>query len=253
MANLSQLASDDNNPDFVGARNPDDLLFVRFHEVPLQNNWMTEKEGRPIFDTIIFTEITTPGNQLNIIDRPKHKQDEFRFPRQWAHFQNTHSDDPAKQGTPLSAWPFLDVSKVEMLKAMKFYTVESIAYASDDQINTLGMLAGMAPLSFRQKAKAYLEVAKDSSIVAKREEELKAVQDKLAENEAKHAAEMAEMNAKMTAILERMAVPEPTSLVQARKKYIMTVEHKEKLRLAREAKKKDAHGNDAGVDTASNG
>jgi hypothetical protein len=237
MANLAQLASDDNNPDFVGAKNPDDLLYVRFHEVPLQNNFQTEKEGRPIFDTIIFTEITTPGNQLNIIDRPKNKQDEFRFPRQWAHYKNTHSDDPAKQGTPLSAWPFLDVAKVEMLKAMKFFTVEAVAYASDEQITHLGMLAGMAPLSFRDKAKAYLEVARDSSIVSRREEELKETKAKLTEIEAKHASEMAEMNAKMQAILDRMAEPAPTSLVQARKKYIMTVEHKEKLRMAREAKK----------------
>lgn len=233
MANLAQLASDDSNPDFVGAKNPDDLLYVRFHEVPLQNNYMSEKEGRPIFDTIIFTEITTPGNQLNIIDRPKNKQDEYRFPRQWAHFKNTHSDDPSKQGTPLSQWPFLDVAKVEMLKAMKFYTVEAVAYASDEQVGHLGMLAGMSPLSFRDKAKSYLEVAKDANSVSKAEEALKERDAKIAEMEAKHQAEMAEMNAKMNAILERMTQP----IVQEKPKRVLSEAHKAALKAGRDAKR----------------
>ena len=220
MANLSMLATDENNPEFVGARNPDDLLYVRFHEVPLQNNWKTEKEGRPIFDTVIFTEITTPGNQLNIIDRPKNRQDEVRFPRQWAHFKNTHSEDPAKQGTPLSQWPMLDVAKIEMLRAMKFYTVEAVAYASDEQIGTLGMLAGMQPSSFRDKAKAYLEVARDANAVSKKDEELQATKAKLAELEAK-----------ILALAEQKAAP------AEKPKRQMSEEHKAALKAGREAAK----------------
>jgi hypothetical protein len=220
MANLSMLATDENNADFVGARNPDDLLYVRFHEVPLQNNFQTEKQGRPIFDTIIFTEITTPGNQLNIIDRPKNSQDEFRFPRQWAHYKNTHSEDPAKQGTPLSQWPMLDVAKIEMLRAMKFYTVEAVAYASDEQIMHLGMLAGMAPLTFRDRAKAYLEVARDANAVSKKDEELKETKAKLAELEAK-----------MNALLEAKVAP-----VEKPKRQ-MSEEHKAALKAGREAAK----------------
>jgi hypothetical protein len=236
MANLGKLATDDDNSEFVGAHNPDDLLHVRFYERALQNNFLTAKEGRPIFDTVIFTEIHTPGNQLNIIDRPKCGRDEQRFPRQWAYFKNTHSEDPAKQGTPLASWPFLDVAKVEMLKAMKFFTVEQIAFASDLQINTLGMLAGMGPLSFRDKAKAYLEVARDANAVSKRDEALKASDEKLAELKAKHAEEMAAMQAKVDAIMERLAAPAAPSK-PAKRKYVMTDEHKAKMKAAREAKK----------------
>lgn len=205
MANLAMLATDDNNPEFVGARNPDSLLHVRFYERALANNFQSEKQGRPIFDTVVFIEIHTPGNQLNIIDRPKIKQDEFRFLQQWQHYVATHSDDPAKQGTPLSQWPLLDVAKVEMLRAMKFFTVEQIAYASDEQINHLGMLAGMSPLSFRDRAKAYLEVARDASVVSAREAELKDANAKL---EAQ-AVEMAAMKAQMAQILARIAPPAP--------------------------------------------
>ena len=207
MANLALLATDDNNPEFVGARNPDSLLHVRFYERALPNSFQTEKQGRPIFDNIVFIEIHTPGNQLNIIDRPKIVQDELRFLTQWQHYVATHSDDPAKQGTPLSQWPLLDVAKVEMLRAMKFFTVEQIAYSSDEQINHLGMLAGMSPLSFRDRAKAYLEVARDANVVSVKDAELKAAQAKIEAQEA----EMTKMKEQMAQILARMA-PTPDNV-----------------------------------------
>ncbi len=248
MANFAQLASDEDNPEFSGARDPDSLLHVRFYERAIQNNYQTELQGRPIFDNIIFIEIHTPGNQLNIIDRPKCKNDEFRFPKQWARFMNSHSDDPAKQGTPLNMWPLIDVAKAEMLKAMKFFTVEQVAYASDEQINNIGMLAGMAPHAFRDRAKAYLDVAKDANAVSKKDEALRASETRLAELEAKHKAEMDELNAKLNAVLARMAQPDTiignatsgnagfTTPIEPIRKYVMTAEHKAKLKAAREKK-----------------
>lgn len=207
MANLAMLATDDNNPEFVGARNPDSLLHVRFYERALPNNFQTEKQGRPIFDSIVFIEIHTPGNQLNIIDRPKIQQDELRFLPQWQHYVATHSDDPAKQGTPLSQWPLLDVAKVEMLRAMKFFTVEQVAYASDEQIGHIGMLAGMSPLSFRDRAKAYLEVARNANSVSIKDAELKAAQARLEAQDA----ELAKMKEQMAQILAKMAIPAPAA------------------------------------------
>jgi len=235
MANLSVLASDENNTDFMGARDPDSLLHVRFYERAIPNNFMTEQEGRPIFDPMVFIEIHTPGNQLNIIDRPKMKNDEFRFSKQWNFYQQTHSNDPAKQGTPLSQWPLIDIAKAEMLKAQKFFTVEQIAFSSDEQINHIGMLAGMNPLAFRDKAKAYLEVARDSSAVSKQAEALKASEARLAEIEAKHQAEMQEMNAKLNALLEKITAP-AVVLTEAKPKRTMSPEHKAKLKAGREKK-----------------
>lgn len=237
MANMQMLATDENNPEFQGARDPDSLLHVRFYERALQNNFRSEQEGRPIFDTVVFIEIHTPGNQLNIIDRPKNRHDELRFPKQWAYYVNTHSDDPAKQGTPLSQWPLLDVAKVEMLRAQKFFTVEQIAYASDEQIMHLGMLVGMSPLTFRDKAKAYLEVARDASAVSKRETELKAAEERIAKMETEHKQEIAELNAKLSAVLEKM-----TQTPAKAKRYTMTPEHKAKLKAAREAAQEKREG-----------
>jgi hypothetical protein len=114
----------------------------------------------------------------------------------------------------------LDVAKIEMLRAMKFYTVEAVAYASDEQITHLGMLAGMAPLSFRDKAKAYLEVARDANAVSKKDEELKETKAKLAELEAK---------------LNALAEAKPAPVEKPKRQ--MSEEHKAALKAGREAAK----------------
>lgn len=175
MAGMMQLATDDNNPDFVGAHNPDSKLHVRFYMRPMPNAFKTNLEKRPIFEDILYVEIHTPGNQLSIIDVMARDDHKARFPLHWAHFQNTFGKNAdGFVGTPLAQWPLITPAQSEMLKALKFYTVESVAMASDSQISSIGMLAGMAPFSFREQAVMYLRVAKDTSFAAKQAEELKA-------------------------------------------------------------------------------
>jgi hypothetical protein len=194
----SMLASDENNPNFLGAQNPDSRLAVRFYSKPIQSPFKTEKEGRPIFEDVVYVEIHTPGNQLNIIDTPARDHHKARFPHQWAHYMNAHGGDSKQMGTPLTAWTLISASQAEMLKALKFYTVEQIAFASDDQIAQVGMHAGMAPLAFRERAKRYLEAASGEASINKAAEELKKRDQEIAEMKAKHEAEMAELRALIT-------------------------------------------------------
>ena len=58
------------------------------------------------------------------------------------------------------------------MKHFKFYTVEQIANASDAQLNTIGMAAGMSPFALRDKAKAFLSSAKDTALVQQQADEL---------------------------------------------------------------------------------
>ena len=161
------LASDANNTQFVGATNPDAALHVQFYKKPVKQTFRSVKEGLPVHETVVFVRIHTPGNQLNIIDTPAREDHKRRFPQQWAHFQNVNSGADESSGVPVSHWPMVDVSMAETLKALKFHTVESIAFASDEQIAKLGMAAGMAPFTFRDRAKNYLAVAKDSMALEK--------------------------------------------------------------------------------------
>ena len=169
---MTMLASDANNPDFVGATNPDDRLHVTFYNKPVENRYRTQQEGRPIFDDVIFVTIRVPGDDKTVIDTPARDDHKQRFPRQWAHFQNTRDGSDAAIGTPLKVWPLVTPAQAEELHALKFRTVEQVATASDDQINKIGMLAGMSPYAFRSRAQAWLAAAKDSSLVERQAQAL---------------------------------------------------------------------------------
>lgn len=185
------IATDMANAMFQGARNPDDLLHVRFYIKSIQDNFQTEKQGRPIFIDETWIEIKVPGNNLSKIERPKYREDEFRFPRHWAYFQQTHGKDGVSIGTPLSQWSLLRPAQVEELKGLQFYTVEQVAQASDEQLRIMGMGPGMAPAAFRERARLYLENAKDTALAVRQAEEIKKRDEAIADLTQKVNALMA--------------------------------------------------------------
>ena len=152
-------------------------LAVRFYSKEVQNDFLTNKEGRPISFMADFVRIEIPGNQTSIIDTFVNNSHKTRFPTQWAIYLNEKADgnnNPDNvQGTLLRDWPLLNAAQATELKHFKFYTVEQVANASDQQVMAIGMTAGMSPLALRDKAKAFLENAKDSSFAQKQAEELK--------------------------------------------------------------------------------
>ena len=141
------------------------------------------------------------SDSLSIIDRPMYESDKNEFPLQWAHFQNRQSDDQMVSGTPLIEWPILTTAQAEELRGLKFYTVENIANASDSQLQRIGMLAGMSPHTFRDKAKLFINKAKDIAEESKREEELANLREENAKIKAETDAKLAQMQDQMAAIL----------------------------------------------------
>ena len=180
----SMLASDANNPQFVGAHNPDAALVVKFHRVPVLQPFESNLQGRPIFKDVDFVEIFTPGNQLNIIDTPVREEHKRRFPQQWANYIASHGTDSGVVGTAVSAWPFLTASQAEEFKSMKFFTVEQIANASDMQLQTLGMVGGANPHVIRERAKAYLAAASGTAAPQAQAAELAQAKEQLAAMQA---------------------------------------------------------------------
>lgn len=175
------LASDLNNPEFQGAiANPDSRLSVVFYNRPVQNNFKTEKEGRPIFEDVSFVRITLPGDSNNIIDTPVRDEHKQRFPIQWARFENSRAGDGQMIGTPLSAWPLITAAQAEELKALKFMTVEQVAGAADSQLQRLGMVAGMSPYAFRERAQRYLKIAKEEADTHQSEARIKELEEEVA-------------------------------------------------------------------------
>ena len=184
----------------------DARLQVRFYKRPVQQEHETQEAGRPIFKEFDFVHICVAGDTLTEIDTyvlNSHKQ---RFPQQWANYQNrVGANDDQVIGTPVAEWPLVSKSQAEELRAMKFHTVESIAGASDQQLQRMGMAAGMSPYAFRDKAKAFLNLATTAAETDKREQELNALREELAKKEQETAKIKAETDAKLAQMQEQMA------------------------------------------------
>ena len=165
---------------------PDSRLNVKFYQRAIQNEFKSNNEGRPIMEMRDFILIEVPGNQTLTIDTFAADEDKKRFPIEWARYQNEKTDGDI-EGTLLSDWPVLNSAVAAELKHFKFYTVEQISGASDAQLNTIGMAAGMSPFALRDKAKAFLSSAKDTALVQQQADELSKRDEIIARMEAQIA------------------------------------------------------------------
>ena len=192
------LPSDENNAD--------SRLQVRFYKRPVQQEQESLAAGRPIFKEFDFVHICVAGDSLTEIDTYALASHKARFPIQWAHYQNrVGADDQEVVGTPVSEWPLVSKSQAEELRALKFHTVEAVAGASDQQLQRLGMAAGMSPYAFRDKAKAFLNLATNAAETDKREQEISSLKEELAKKDEETAKMKAETDAKLAQMQDQMA------------------------------------------------
>lgn len=190
-------------------RNADSQLAVRFYKRPVEIKDETLAQGRPIFKEMDFITIMTPGDQLNIIDTIAEERHKRRFPLHWADYQNKTGNHEGFTGTPLSEWPLLTMGQAEELKGIKFYTVEAVANCGDQQLQRIGMIAGMSPYAFRDKAKAFLSVANQTADISKREEEVTQLREENAKIRSETDAKLAAMQEQMTALLAAVGTKKP--------------------------------------------
>jgi len=187
----------------------DARLAVQFYKKSVKQETASDEAGRPIFKEFDFVRIMIPGDNLTEIDTYAQESHKTRFPRQWAHYQNQVANHEDIVGTPLEHWPQITRSQAEELRGLKFHTVESIADCSDQQLQRIGMVAGMSPHNFRLKAKAFLNLANDSAEVAQREAELDALRQENAKIKEETDAKLAQMQEQMSALLAAVAEKTP--------------------------------------------
>ena len=197
----------------------DSRLAVQFYKKSMKQEDASNEAGRPIFKEFDFVRIMIPGDNLTEIDTYAQESHKQRFPRQWAHYLNQTAGHEDIVGTPLEQWPQVTRSQAEELRGLKFYTVEAIADCSDQQLQRIGMVAGMSPHNFRLKAKAFLNLANDSADVAQREAELQALRlenDKIkAETDAKLSKMQEQMEALLAAVAEKTPKTRKTKVAEA--------------------------------------
>ena len=187
----------------------DSRLAVQFYKKSVKQDIASDEAGRPIFKEFDFVRIMIPGDNLTEIDTYAQESHKQRFPRQWAHYQNQVANHQDIIGTPIDQWPQVSRSQADELRGLKFHTVESIADCSDQQLQRIGMVAGMSPHNFRLKAKAFLNLANDSAEGAHREAELAQVKEENAKIKAETDAKLAAMQEQMSALLAAVAEKTP--------------------------------------------
>ena len=187
----------------------DARLAVQFYKKSVKQEDASNEAGRPIFKEFDFVRIMIPGDNLTEIDTYAQESHKQRFPRQWAHYQNQIGKHEDIVGTPLEQWPQVTRSQAEELRGLKFHTVESIADCSDQQLQRIGMVAGMSPHNFREKAKAFLNLANNSAEVAQREAELQALRQENDKIKADTEAKLSKMQEQMEALLAAVAEKAP--------------------------------------------
>lgn len=183
----------------------DSRLAVKFYKRAVKQEYESMEAGRPIFKDVDFVRIMIPGDNLTEIDTYAQESHKQRFPRQWLQYQASQDSNSEIHGTPVEQWPLISQSQAQELRAIKFLTVESIANASDLQLQRIGMIAGMSPHAFRDKAKSFLNLATESAEASKRAEEINQLKQELAQKEMENAKIKAETDAKLAQMQEQMA------------------------------------------------
>ena len=186
--------------------NADSRLQVRFYKRAVKQEQESLEAGRDIYKEFDFVHICVAGDTLTEIDTYAQNSHKQRFPIQWAQYMNrVGADDEEVVGTPISEWPLVSKSQAEELRALKFKTVESVANASDLQLQRMGMAAGMSPFAFRDKARTFLNLATNAAETDKREQEINALKEELAKKDAETAKMKAETDAKLAQMQDQMA------------------------------------------------
>jgi len=183
----------------------DSRLAVKFYKRAVKLEHESNEAGRPIFKDFDFVRIMVAGDNLTEIDTYAQEHHKQRFPKQWLQYQASQDSSNEIHGTPVEQWPLISQSQAQELRGIKFYTVESIANASDLQLQRIGMIAGMSPHSFRDKAKSFLNLANESAEAAKRDEEINQLKQELAQKAEENARIKAETDQKLAVMQEQMA------------------------------------------------
>ncbi len=144
---------------------------LRFFERPTKNNFQSEKNGRPIFDTSLLVEVMVPGSREStpefevertycveagtdasgnrLVERsPKYIQ----YSAQVEAYKAQNGVGLAT-GTPISQWPNVDAGTAATLKAAGIHTVEMLAGVQDTHLPNLGMGGRV----LRDQAAAFLQ------------------------------------------------------------------------------------------------
>lgn len=141
---------------------------VRLYVEPEENAAASARCGRPIFDEILYAEVTAPGQKESspvfILERKYAEEVGIAEPQRTAKFDQYKNlvdayrngrEGVDVRGTPLAAWPRMTVALVATAQAAGIYTVEALAALPDSRLTAFGPGAR----ALVEQAKAFCEAA----------------------------------------------------------------------------------------------
>ena len=161
----------------------DSSAYVRFYKY---NEKGREKD---------FVEIIFPGDSRSEMRRQVQNLDKMRWPQQWQAY--LAGEESKAGGFPLEQWSAVDEGMIRDLNHKRIYTVEQLASVADGNLANIGMGAR----DLVAKAKAFVDVMKDTEAVTKYASQYEAVSE---ENRLLQEQNR-ELAARLQAIEDRMA------------------------------------------------
>lgn len=176
------------------------------------NPGASNDQGRPVFDKVIKGTILAPSQTksqpvvtLVRIDangkRREYEPHYSHYAGQIAQFEKSDSGGDL-QGTPIEEWAMIDAPFAATLKALKVFTVEQLAEASDTTLQHIGQGARM----WKDKASNWLKAATDGAVVGKMTHEL-----------AQRDATIADLQRQLSELAARVEAQETKPQQQARR------------------------------------
>lgn len=169
----------------------DKRLLVRFDIRAVKNDYLSNKEGRPIFEDVEYIQIIVPGSR-DVLTTPLDEQYRRRFADRYRRWKEDVSKVQHIVGTPLAEVSWLTRSQVAELAVQNVYTVENLADLSD-----IDAMKFMGSHELRKRAKNFLQAAANEAPLTRLQQELEQRDSHIKTLEMKIAA--------MEAALEKLA------------------------------------------------
>jgi hypothetical protein len=180
-----------------------------------KNNFLSERAGRPVFDEVILCEVIAPGSRDSTpvfelvrkyaeemgISEPAYglKYDDYK--QYVEHFTNEEKIDASLSGTPLKEWAEIPRTLAATLRVANIYTVDALAALPDTKLSVVGPDGR----TWRAKAQAYIDAAKDAGFATK----LAADNEVLRTDNEALKAQVAELAAQVAALQKGDTAPAP--------------------------------------------
>jgi len=155
MGDYTEFQTEDRNKiewrsEFVGVMNyRKGHNNVMFYLKTVPDAKLSAEAGRPQRISKIFIKIKEPGDRLTEVDRPALDGDKQLYAREWALYQQNKEQIP--DGCPIDLLFAADPAIAENLKAYGFHTVEQVANANANSIQSI-----MGMQTWVNRAQSYL-------------------------------------------------------------------------------------------------